>query len=326
MRRREFIKVIAGSAVTAWPLVARAQQPTMPVIGFLNAGTSIQWAHLAAAFREGLQETGYTEGKNVAIEYRWAEDQPDRLPPMAAELASRRVTVIASGGGDVSALAAKAATTTIPIVFTTGDPIGSGIVKSLNRPEGNVTGVASFTVVTATKRFGLLRELKRLDTVAVLTNPGNRGSRIEIEELQKAAAVHGVRLLVFSATSELDINSAFSTLREQEAGGLLVQSGLLFTAQREKIVALAVRYAIPTIYAQREFVDIGGLMSYGVSFLDIYRQVGIYTGRILKGDKPADLPVLQPTKFEFVINLKTAKALGLGIPSGVMAIVDEAIE
>ena len=325
MRRREFITLLGGAAAV-WPLAARAQQPTMPVIGFLNAGTSKQWAHLAAAFRKGLQETGYTEGKDVAIEYRWAEDQLDRLPPMAAELASRRVTVIASGGGDSPALAAKTATTTIPIVFTTADPVGTGLVKSLSRPEGNVTGVASFTVVTATKRFGLLRELKRPDTVAVLTNPGNRTSRIEIEELQKAAAIHGERLLVLNATSELDINSAFSTLREQGAGGLLVQSGPLFTAQREKIVALAARYAVPTIYAQREFVDIGGLMSYGVSFLDIYRQVGIYTGRILKGDKPADLPVLQPTKFEFVINLKTAKALGLSIPSGVLAIADEAIE
>jgi putative ABC transport system substrate-binding protein len=324
VRRREFITFLGGAAST-WSLAARAQQ-AMPVVGFLNGGTSEQWAHLAAAFRRGLRETGYTEGQNVAIEYRWAEDQPDRLPPMAAELARRRVNVIACGGGDLPVLAAKKATTSIPIVFTTGDPIGAGIVKSLNRPEGNVTGLASFTVVTGSKRLGLLRELRRVTAVAVLTNPKNPSGHREIEELQKAATANGERLIVLNASNELDLSSAFARLREQNADGLLVQAGLLFTAQREKIVALAADHAVPTIYPQREFVDVGGLMSYGVSFPEIYRQLGVYTGRILKGDKPADLPVLQPTKFEFVINLKTAKALGLGIPSGVMAIADEVIE
>ena len=326
MKRREFITLLGGAAA-AWPLAARSQQPTMPVIGFLNGGSAAQWAHLVVAYRRGLSETGYVEGRNVAIEFRWAEGQYDLLPAMAADLVRRRVTVIASGGGDPPALAAKGATTTIPIVFTSGgDPVKSGLVKSLNRPDGNVTGVGSFTLVTGSKRLGLLRELVRPVTVAVLTNPDNPSSHIEMEDLQSAAKIYDQRLLVLNATSEPDINSAFTTLQEQQAGGLLVQSNPLFTSQREKIVMLAAHHAVPTIYAQREFADIGGLMSYGVSFPDVYRQLGVYTGKILKGEKPANLPVLQPTKFEFIINLKTVKTLGLTIPSDVLAIADEVIE
>jgi len=326
MRRREFIKVI-GCAAAAWPRAASAQQLAMPVIGFINAGSAVQWAHLVAAFRKGLQEVGYTDGKNVLIEYRWAESHYDRLPEMAADLVRRRVAVIASGGGDAPALAAKEATATIPIVFTAGgDPVKSGLVKSLNRPDGNITGVGSFTLVTGSKRLGVLRELVRPVTVAALTDPRNPSSDIEMKDLQSAAKIYGQRLLVLTVTSETDINSAFDTMGEQRADGLVVPSGALFTSQREKIVEQAARHAVPTIYAQREFVDIGGLMSYGVSFPDVYRQLGVYTGRILKGEKPADLPVLQPTKFEFIINRKTAKVLGLEFPPTLLATADEVIE
>jgi putative ABC transport system substrate-binding protein len=326
MRRRKFIKLMSGGAV-AWPLAARAQQTAKPVIGFINAGSAAQWAHLVAAFRKGLQEVGYTEGQNVVIEYRWAEGNYDRLPTMVADLVRRRVNVITSGGGTPAALAAKEATASIPIVFTSGgDPVKSGLVKSLNRPDGNITGVGSFALVTGSKRLGVLRELAHPITVAALTNPGNPSSDIEMQDLQIAAKIYGQRLLVLDAASEGDINTAFIALREQQADGLLVQSGSLFTSLREKIVEQAARRAVPTIYAQREFVDIGGLMSYGVSFPDVYRQLGIYTGRILKGEKPMDLPVLQPTKFEFIINRKTAKALGVEFPPTLLAIADEVIE
>jgi putative ABC transport system substrate-binding protein len=246
---------------------------------------------------------------------------------MAADLVRRRVTVIASGGGDPPALAAKGATTTIPIVFTSGgDPVKSGLVKSLNRPDGNVTGVGSFTLVTGSKRLGVLRELVHPVTVAVLADPANPSGHIEMEDLQRAAKIYNERLLVLNVTNELEINSAFDTLGEQQVGGLLVPSGALFTSQREKLVEQAARHAVPTIYAQREFVDVGGLMSYGVSFPDVYRQLGAYTGRVLKGEKPADLPVLQPTKFEFIINLKTANALGLEFPPTLLALADNVIE
>jgi putative ABC transport system substrate-binding protein len=325
MQRREFITLLCGAAT--WPLGARAQQPAIPVIGFLNAGSATQWAHLVAAFRRGLQEVGYAEGKNVLIEYRWADGQYDRLPTMADDLVRRRVTVIASGGGDPPALAAMGATKTIPIVFTSGgDPVKTGLVKSLNRPDGNVTGVSSFTLVTGSKRLGVLHELIHPVTVAVFSNPQNPSSHIEMEDLQSAAKIYNQRLLVLDVTNELDINSAFDTIGEQQAGGLVVPSGALFTSQREKIVKQAARVAVPTIYAQREFVDIGGLMSYGVSFPDVYRQLGVYAGRVLKGEKPADLPVLQPTKFEFIINLKTVKTLGLEFPPTLLATADEVIE
>ena len=326
MRRREFVTLLGGTVVV-WSFAARAQQPAMPVIGFINAGSAPQWAHLVAAFRKGLQEVGFTEGQNAVIEYRWAEGKYDRLPTMAADLVRRGVTVIASGGGDLPALAAMEATKTIPIVFTSGgDPVKSGLVKSLNRPGGNITGVGSFTLVTGSKRLGVLHELMHPATVAVFSDPQNPSGHIEMEDLQSTAKIYNQRLLVLNITSAADINSAFDTIGEQHAGSLVVPSGALFTSQREKIVELAARHAIPTIFAQREFVDIGGLMSYGVSFPDVYRQLGVYTGRVLKGEKPTDLPVLQPTKFEFIINLKTVKALGLEFPPTLLATADEVIE
>jgi len=325
MKRRSFITLLGGAS--AWPIAARAQQPVMPVIGFLNAGSATQWAHLVAAFRTGLQEAGYIEGQNVLIEYRWAEGQHDRLPELAADLVRRQVTVIASGGGNPPALAAKAATDTISIVFTSGsDPVESGLVKSLNRPERNITGVVSFVRVTGAKRLGLLRELVRPATVATLTNPRNPGGNAEVEDMRHAANIYGQRLLVLKATSEAEIDSAFTALLEQQAGGLLVQSDSSFVSWREKIVALAARHAVVAIYGQREFVSVGGLMSYGVSYSEVYRQLGIYTARVLKGATPADLPVLQPTKFEFVINLKAAKALGVKISDNLLSLADEVIE
>jgi len=323
--RRELITLVGGAV--AWPVTGWAQQPAMPVIGFLNAGSALQWAHLVASFRTGLKETGYIEGQNVLIEYRWAEGQHNRLPELAADLVRRQVTVIASGGGIPPVLAAKAATNTIPIVFTSGsDPVASGLVTSLNRPESNITGVVSFVRVTGSKRLSLLRELVQPATVATLTNPGNPGGDAEVDDMQHAANIYGQRLLVLKATSETDIDAAFTALLEQRAGGLLVQSDSSFVNWREKIVALAARHAVVAIYGQREFVDVGGLMSYGVSYPEIYRQLGVYTARVLKGEKPADLPVLQPTKFEFVLNLKAAKVLGVKISDNLLSLFDEVVE
>jgi putative ABC transport system substrate-binding protein len=325
VKRREFITLLGGAAT--WPLAARAEQSAMPVIGFLNAGSAAQWVHLVAAFRTGLEEVGYIEGQNVLIEYRWAEGQHDRLPELAADLVQRQVTVIASGGGDPPALAAKAATNTIPIVFTSGsDPVESGFVKSLNRPDTNITGVVSFVRVTGAKRLGLLRELVQPAIVATLTNPKNPAGNAEVEDIRHAANTYGQRLLVLTATSESDIDVAFATLLKQKAGGLLVQSDSSFVSWREKIVALAARHAVVAMYGLREFVSVGGLMSYGVSYREVYRQLGIYTARVLKGAKPADLPVLQPTKFEFVINFKAAKVLGLTISDNLLTLADEVIE
>ena len=323
MQRREFITLLRGAA--AWPLTARAQQPPMPVIGFLNGGSAAKWAHLVAAYRKGLNETGYADGQNVAIEYRWVEGQWDRLPAMAADLVRRHVTVIASGGG--TALAAKAATATIPIVFTAGDdPVKSGIVSSLNRPEGNVTGVSSFVTPIASKRLDLLRQVAPSALIGVLANQNNPGSRSDLAEVERAAQVQAQQLLVLNASSERDIETAFATLVDRRAGALLVCNDSFFTASREQIVALAARHAVPTIYIQREYAEIGGLISYGIDFREVYRQLGIYTGRILKGAKPAELPILLPTKFELLINLKTAKTLGLTVPITLLALVDEVIE
>jgi putative ABC transport system substrate-binding protein len=324
LKRREFITLLGGSA--AWPLAAQAQQRGMPVIGFLNAGSAAQWAHLVAAFRSGLQELGYTEGQNLVIEYRWAEGQHDRLAELAADLVRRQVTVIASGGGDPPALAAKAATNTIPVVFTSGsDPVQSRLVMSLNRPESNLTGVVSFVRVTGSKRLGLLREVVQPATVAALTNPKNPAGSAEVDDMRDAANIYRQRLLVLNASSEAEIDSVFADLLTQQAGGLLVQSDALFVSRREKIVALAARHSVATIYGLREFVSAGGLMSYGVSYPDVYRQLGIYAARVLKGAKPADLPVLQPTKFEFLINLRTAKALGINISENLLSLADEII-
>jgi putative tryptophan/tyrosine transport system substrate-binding protein len=326
MKRREFIALVGGAAA-AWPLAARAQQRAMPVIGFLNGGSSTRWAHLVAAYQRGLNEAGYSEDQNVAIEYRWAEGQYDRLPALAADLVVRQVTVIVAGGGEPAALAAKAATSTIPIVFTVdGDPVKAGLVTGLSRPGGNITGQVSFAGALGTKRLGLVLDLVQTSLIAVLVNPNFSAGLNELADLKVASEVRGQQLLVLHAINETEIEAAFANIVERRAGAVIVCADVFFVARREMIVALAARYAMPTIYVQREYPVAGGLISYGISFADQYRQLGGYTARVLKGTRPADLPVLQPTKFELVINLNTAKALGLTIPAGLLSIADEVIE
>ena len=326
MRRREFITVLGGAA--AWPIRARAQQSAMPVIGFLNGQSAQAFAPAVAAFHRGLNEAGYVQGQNVAIEYRWAEGRLDRLPPLAADLVRRQVAVIAATGGNNSALAAMQTTSTIPIVFTSSDnPIERGLVASINRPGGNVTGVSWFNAELGPKRLGLLHELVPNATiVALLINPNNPESVRQPAELQHAGRAIGLELLVLTATSAGDIDAAFTAMVQNRVGGLLIGSDPFFLNRREQIIALAAQHTIPTVYSGREAAGAGGLMSYGNSLADAYRRAGIQTGRILKGTKPSELPVDQATKFELHINLKTAKALGLEVPATLLSQADDVIE
>ena len=327
MRRRDFITLLGGAAA-AWPLIARAQQPAMPVIGFLNSLGRNDRPNLPEAFRRGLNESGYVAGRNVAIEYRFAENQHDRLPALATDLVERNVAVIVATGGGASIWAAKAATTTIPIVFTTGgDPVREGYVASLNRPGGNVTGVSFFTNLIAGKGLGLLHELvPNAVVIALLANPKLPETARMVSDAQEAARTLSLQLLVLNASTSREINTAFAALRQRRADALLVGSDPFLSSRRQQIVALAARDAIPDVYLNREFVEEGGLMSYGNDAADGYRRAGLCVGRILNGEKPADLPIDQAIKFEFVINLNTAKTLGIEVPPGFSARADEVIE
>jgi putative ABC transport system substrate-binding protein len=308
-------------------VVARAQQRAMPVVGFVNSGSSDGYAPYVAAFRQGLKETGYVEGQNVAIEFRWADGRYDRLPALAAELVQIRVAVIVAAGGAVTGQAAKAATATIPIVAASGDPIRAGLVASLNRPGGNITGVSPLNAVLEGKRMSLLHDLVPAATVvAGLINPDYPDTDLESNDAQEAARAFGQRIQLLKARSEAEIDAAFASLDQLRADALLVTADPFFLSRREQIVALAARHALPTIYNQRAFTSAGGLISYGADFGDVYRQIGVYTSRILNGAKPTDLPFMQATKFELVINLKTAKALGLTIPETLLATADEVIQ
>jgi putative ABC transport system substrate-binding protein len=326
MRRRDFIRAIALSS--AWPLAARAQQQAIPVVGFLNAASPGPLRQQIAAFLEGLNQSGYVEGKNVRVEYRWAEGQYDRLPALVADLVRQQVSVIVSGGGAPAVLAAKAATTTIPIVFSLGaDPIRLGVVASLNRPGGNITGVYQFTSGLEAKRLGLLHEMVPNGTrVAALINSNFSDAENQLRDLQQAAARLGLQLIVVRANAESEFDAAFSTLGGQRADALLVCGSPFFNTRREQLVVLAARHAVPAMFEWRDFVTAGGLMSYGTSLADAYRQVGVYAGQILKGAKPGDLPVVQSTRFELVINMSTAKALGIEVPPTLSARADEIIE
>ena len=327
MRRRDFISLVGGSTV-AWPLAARAQQQAMPVVGFLGTTTPDDFADRVAAFRGGLKEAGYIEGKNVVVEYRWPEGNYDRLPTLAADLVRLQVAVIAAVGGEPSPLAAKAATATIPIVFSIGgDPVRLGLVASLNRPGGNITGVNFFQSDLGAKRLGLLHELlPKASVIGMLVNLTFGDAETHVRDAKEAALPLGVQIHVVRARTTDDFDTAFATLAQQKIDALLLANDAFFLSERRKLIALAARYAIAAVYFWREFAVDGGLMSYSPSLSQAYRQVGIYTGKILNGAKPADLPVVQATKFEFVINLKTAKTLGLTFPSGLLATADEVIE
>jgi len=323
MKRREFITFL-GSALAIKPKTARAQQPTMPVIGFVSSRSPTESASTVAEFRQGLSEVGYIVGQNVEIAFRWADGQYDRLPMLAAELARRQVAAILATGGNPSAFAAKAATATIPIVFITGsDPVEEGLVTSLNRPGGNLTGVSLFTSLLVPKRLELLRELvPTATTIAFLVNPDNSNAQRDTGVAQTTAGSFGQQLVVLRARTENDIDAAFAALVQQRANALVVNTDAFFLGRRVQLVALAARHAVPTIHDLREFAAAGGLMSYGTNLADAYRQAGTYVGKILKGEKPANLPVVQPTKFDLVINLKTATALGLKIPRRLLVLAE----
>ena len=327
MKRREFITLLGG-AVAAWPLAARAQQPAMPVIGFLNSGSPETSAHYVVAFRRGLNETGYIDGQNVAIEYRWAQGRNDQLRALADDLVRRQIAVLVAVGGSVTSQAARAATATIPIVFAGGgDPVALGLVNSLSRPEGNATGAVLMAAEVGPKRLELLRELvPKATTIAALVNPSSPNADFEIRNAQAAGRAFGAQIYILNASTEHDIDVAFANLVQRRTDALYVGTDAYFARRRAQLVALAARHTVPAIYDRREFVDAGGLISYGTPLTEAYHQVGIYTGRILKGAKPADLPVMQPTKFELVISLKTAKALALEVPATVLARADEVIE
>jgi len=326
MRRRDFITLVGG-AVAGWPLAARAQQPAMPVMGFLNSASPEPYAPMVAAFREGLKEVGYVEGRNVAIEYRWAEGQFDRLPSLAAHLIEQSVVVIVTFGFPAT-LAAKSATSTIPIVFITGaDPVNFGLVTSLNRPGGNVTGINMMLGALGPKRLELLHELvPAATTIGILINPNSPITDTHLALEQAAARELGQQVIVGRASAKDDLDAAFAMFAERAAGALIINDDPFFTTSGQQLVALAARHRLPAIYYQRPFTTWGGLMSYGPSMMDTYRQAGIYAGRIMKGEKPADLPVVQPTKFELVINLGTAKALSLTVPDKLLALADEVID
>jgi putative tryptophan/tyrosine transport system substrate-binding protein len=326
VKRREFITLFGAAA--AWSLAARAQQPAMPVVGLLGATTAQGFAAQLTAFRQGLSEAGFVDGRNVAIEYRWAEDQYDRLPAMAADLVRSQVAVIATIGGNAASLAAKAATATIPVVFHGSvDPVEAGLVASLNRPGGNVTGVVTLNIDTGQKRLELLHELlPAATTIGLLLNPTNAAAEIQSKDLQAAARTLGLQLRIVHASTEHHFDPAFATLSQARAGGLVIGTDGFLVSQSAQLAALAVHHALPAIFQYRAFVTAGGLMSYGGSVTDSYRLSGVYTGRILKGEKPADLPVQQATKVELIINLKTARTLGLTFPITLLGRADEVIE
>ena len=327
MRRRELITLFGGAAA-AWPLAARAQQAPMPVVGYLSARSEDDAGHLLEAFRRGLAEMGYVEGQNVTIEYRWAEGQHDRLPAMAAELVGRPAAVLVATGGESAALAAKAATSTIPIVFVAGgDPVKLGLVASYNRPGGNATGIDIVSTTLEPKRLGLLRDLvPKAATIGFLMNPNYSPAESQLRDAQQAGRALGLQIDALRANTDTDIDLAFDMIAQRRIPALAVASGPFFDTRREKLVALAGRHAVPAMYGFREYPAAGGLASYGVDLVGMYRQVGVYAGRVLRGAKPGDLPVLRPTKFELVINLKIAKTLGLEIPNAMLLLADEVIE
>jgi putative ABC transport system substrate-binding protein len=326
MKRREFLGVLGAAA--AWPGGVNAQQLTTPLVGLLNSGSPDASENLARSLRKGLADTGYVEGRNVTIDYRWSRGRYDVLPGLAADLVRQRPAVIVAGGTAAPALAAKAATTTIPIVFTSGDdPVKIGLVPNLNRPGGNITGVHFFLTELSAKKLNLLHDLlPRAAVIGLCLNPSSQNAEAQLADMQAAGSALGLRIESVNASSEREIDAAFATLAERRVGAVVVSSDPFYFTRRDQLIGLAARYALPAVYPFRAFVADGGLMSYGTSITDAYRQAGAYVGRVLKGEKPADLPVVQATKFELVINMKTAKTLGLAFPSGLLSIVDEVIE